>query len=261
MGGALGDVRRSGMWEAAALGWIEDRDYELFRDSERELRLVNVEHSLPELPLAFVTVAALESTGGLTEEDRDTIAGKVLAAATEEATRNQPGDLWCASELLEYLGRASLNSELANPVKRALLACWAEAPGDEQACFGPNSTPFEHDEGGLPVPRSLPSAWLESTHHAICLMGRFGVPEEIEFAPLAAYLREQKRHGYSLIDGSDVIATAALDRLTVLNGGQAPVPGLWALLAELRVVLAIGLLVCFCLVTTFRAPMSRLEEC
>ncbi|MFT7484724.1 MAG: hypothetical protein ACI9F9_000568 [Candidatus Paceibacteria bacterium] len=252
-----------GLWELSALGWLDPSAYVIFRSASREKALLERGRLSHDIRRAYMTVATLDAAGALENSDRTRIGNLILKSTDEEPGHNALEDLWVRKLLLERLGYSNETGRLAAAVEASLIATWTVNSDQDQACFSAGPDSVERDTKGVARSEHLTPTWLPATDFALRLMASYGVPACVDLTLLACYLREHARHERLSADASNALAAAMLERVYDLDRALIPSEpsGIWAAIAQARVLLAVALLVSFCVIMTSRAPDSLEAEC
>lgn len=279
------DNNYRGVAESAVLGWLTPEDIALFQDERRQERLTAYKHPLLSLGDVYMAVRNRMQEGSLSATERGRIAERIVAGVQENpnplsgwpgAERavsirvpgaredGNPVSVWWAVQILEALELPTRVEQLREVAQVVLRDTWTGTAGSSAGCFAPYASAVERTSYGAPLPDQAPLRWLGSSDRALRLMARFGVPSEVDLDAFAAFLDEARVHPRFAHRMQGSVLAAAMREHVAQLGGTSPQqdqPTLWTQLAELRAVLAVLLLVVFCIVLTARAPMTAIEDC
>ncbi len=215
----------------------------------------NAEHLLP------VLMAELH-LGSISMEQREAIAGRVIAAVDPGYKYANSKDLFYAVRVLDVLGLSDRATELQSASDEILRATWVLENNEEESAFATYSTSLVYDETGLARADRLTFVWGHSTAQSIWIMNRLGVPQWMsarDLTVLDAFLARTSRHygmmGINEFDAEPAAAQALLHTLPEWKAARAElVPTILGTFYDLRALLAAVLLAAFSIILTWMAP-------
>ncbi len=188
---------------------------------------------------------ALVRSGELTEPERAQLAARLVASHEASTAPWVLARLVTVAGLLDELGRRDLADGLRPAAHRILAQTWVRGHG------------LFFRRAGFLAPSGAAGtfAYPPHTHDALDLMLRFGVPPGIELGDVAHGLQDSALRRLPWAERRALEDEADL-ALSKLEGGLLPRTGPLRRIGAHRVLLALAVLVGFCVLATLRAPRA-----
>jgi len=191
-------------------------------------------------------VAMLVATRAITHEQRETLASRIEAAWPELGSHDPLANVLLIVRLLDHLGLADRVDARRAEVHALLAQHWTgNLPTDL----------FQRAGGFTANPAKWKTSHNGSTHAAVVLMARFGVPEGIDLRLLRAFLRVESAAPWLGIPENAYLKGVARATLLRLEREVGIPPRSWLeAVAGERMLIACVLLVLLCVLAIRSAP-------
>jgi|GEM_PF-4585561 hypothetical protein len=265
LGGSFNHLYAAALME---LGCFEEEHYRAVANPEKIGRYTRseaptssrAEHLLP-------AIMAELHLGSISTEQREAIAGRVIAAVAPGYKYANSKDLFYAVRVLDVLGFSDRATELKSASDEILRATWVLEDDEQEGAFATYSASLEYDETGLARADRLTFVWGHATAQSIWIMNRLGVPRWMsarDLGVLDAYLARTSRHygisGLNEYDAEPAAAQALLHTLPEWKAARAElVSTILGTFYDLRALLAAVLLAAFSTILTWMAPQKGEE--
>lgn len=250
------DANSYTLLSAARLDLLRQSDWQARADRHSVRQLLVEERPRPLPGYAHLDIRTLLNTREFDEDERDHIASRIVAIMPRKPEHGALHALWEGCETLELLDRGHLADELAADARTVLLEMWR---GSHRA--SPEGAGFTNNVDFARKDRLAEFFQQGATFEAIDLMGRFGIPEDLDLARVARFCRGAAAPNLPwrrTFRPYQLVLEAARENLEASLPYRRPSP--WSRLVANRLLVGVLLLVGLCLFAVFRAPSGRRSE-